>query len=319
MTSTASCPHVPVMLREVVDALAPRDGGIYVDGTFGRGGYATAILEAAQTHVIGIDRDPDAIEAGQALVARFSPRLELIHGTFGSMASFARACVDGIALDLGVSSPQLDCAERGFSFRDDGPLDMRMSLQGPSAADIVNTTEEKLLADIIFTFGQERYARRIARTIVQARKETPFTRTRQLAELVRRCVPRANDGLDPATRTFQALRIAVNDELDELTRGLCAAENLLKPGGKLAVVSFHSLEDACVKNFLRARSASAPRNSRHAPARHDEEKAPTFVLASRKPQTPSQNEIAANARACSARLRVAERNEAPPPAVESVR
>ena len=312
--------HIPVMLREVVEALAPKDRGIYVDGTFGRGGYARALLGAAQTHVVGIDRDPDAIAAGQAMVREFAPRLTLLHGAFGDMEALLKAqniaAVDGVALDLGVSSPQLDEAARGFSFQEDGPLDMRMSQNGPSAADLVNSAGERELADIIYNYGEERFSRRVAKRIVEAREKEPITRTRQLADIVRPAVPRSADGLHPATRTFQALRIAVNDELGELRRGLLAAEQLLKPQGRLAVVSFHSLEDRDVKNFLRVRCATAPRASRHAPA-NDEQglTPPTFRAVTRKALLPSAAESAANPRARSARLRVAERTPYPAPAL----
>lgn len=305
--------HIPVMLREVVEALAPQDGGTYVDGTFGRGGYSRAILESAQTNVIGIDRDPDAIKAGQEMIHTFGPRLRLLHGTFGDMRDLLQqeniTSVDGVTLDLGVSSPQLDEAERGFSFQEDGPLDMRMSREGRTAADIVCQATEKELADIIFHFGEERYARRVARRVVASRQEQKIERTAQLAALVRAVVPRSADGVDPATRTFQALRIAVNDELGELRCGLKAAEQILKPKGHLAVVSFHSLEDRCVKDFMRARSEQAPRASRHAPET-DRDVKPTFRLLTRKPQVPSATEIEANPRSRSARLRVAERTEA---------
>ncbi len=308
--TVSSQSHVPVMLREVVEALAPHDGGLYVDGTFGRGGYSRAILEAAQTNVIGIDRDPEAIKAGQETVRTYAPRLRLIEGAFGDMKNLlARenvSEVDGVALDLGVSSPQLDEAQRGFSFQEDGPLDMRMSGQGRAASDIVNSASEKELADIIYLFGEERYARRVARRLVWAREKQPITRTLELAEHVRAAVPRSKDGIDPATRTFQAFRIVVNDELGELQRGLQAAESLLKPGGRLAVVSFHSLEDRCVKDFLRRRSEGAPRASRHAPG-PGPAVAPLFRVLTRKPQTPSQAESDANPRARSARLRVAEK------------
>lgn len=308
--------HIPVMLREVVDALAPRDGGIYIDGTFGRGGYSRAILAAADTRVIGIDRDPAAIAAGQDLIKAYSPRLNLLHGAFGDMRAMATQAqigkVDGITLDLGVSSPQLDQAERGFSFQEDGPLDMRMSGEGQTAADIVNAASEAELANIIYTYGEERFSRRVARAIVEERKKAPIGRTLALAALIRTVVPRSKDGVDPATRSFQALRIAVNDELGELERGLRAAESLLKPQGRLAIVSFHSLEDRCVKEFLRARSDSAPRASRHAPA-NDSSVKPTFLLMTRKPQVPSATEIEANPRSRSARLRIAERTEAPIP------
>jgi 16S rRNA (cytosine1402-N4)-methyltransferase len=306
--------HIPVMLNEVVAALEPKDKGIYVDGTFGRGGYARALLTAAATQVFGIDRDPDAIAAGQAMVKEFAPRLTLIHGAFGDMERLLAgknvATVDGIAFDLGVSSPQLDEPERGFSFMDDGPLDMRMDRQGPTAADIVNESGERELADIIFKFGEERFARRVAKRIVEAREKARLTRTLQLAEIIRKAVPRSNDGIDPATRTFQALRIVVNDEMGELRRGLCAAERLLKPQGRLAVVSFHSLEDRFVKDFLRRRSAEAPRASRHAPANDDHAK-PSFIVLTRKPRTPADDETKANIRSRSARLRVGERTAHP--------
>jgi 16S rRNA (cytosine1402-N4)-methyltransferase len=314
MTS-AKARHNPVMLREVVEALAPKDGGVYIDGTFGRGGYSRALLKAAKTRVIGIDRDPAAIKEGEKLAAEFKPRFAILHGPFGAMdillVSEQVKQVDGIALDLGVSSPQLDDAARGFSFQADGPLDMRMSQSGPSAADLVNAMAERELADIIYLYGEERHSRRIAQRIVEARGATPILRTAQLAEIVRRATPRAKDGIDPATRTFQALRIHVNDELGELRRGLAAAEILLKPTGRLAVVSFHSLEDRIVKDFLRRRSAIASSPSRHLPA-NDDTPVPSFRLLSRKVLTPSDDETRANPRARSAKLRVAERTEAPP-------
>ncbi len=310
-------PHVPVMLAEVLTALAPKDGAIIVDGTFGRGGYSRAILESAQTVVYGIDRDAEAIAAGQALVASYAPRLHLLHGTFGDMTALLAAAnvseADGITLDLGVSSPQLDEAQRGFSFQADGPLDMRMGQEGQTAADIVNTAKEEALADIIFHYGEERFARRVARRIVEARSAGIISRTLQLADIVRGAVPRSGDGIDPATRTFQALRIAVNDELGELTRGLAAAEKLLRPGGRLAIVSFHSLEDRIVKTFLRERSSAAARPSRHAPANDSFRVKPTFSLMSNKPQVPSAPEVTTNPRARSARLRVAERTDASVP------
>lgn len=308
--------HISVMLSEVVAALAPKDGGLYIDGTFGRGGYSRAILDAAKTNVIGIDRDPEAIEAGQDMVRAYAPRLRLLHGPFGDMSALlareGAPQADGVALDLGLSSPQIDKAERGFSFQADGPLDMRMSREGRTAADIVNQASEKELADIVFHLGEERFARRIAKKIVEERRTEPFARTAQLARIVRTVVPRSKDGIDPATRTFQALRIAVNDELGELRRGLAAAEAALKPGGRLAVVSFHSLEDRCVKDFLRSRSDSAPRASRHAPETANSVK-PTFRLLCSKPQVPSAAEIEANPRSRSARLRIAERTDASTP------
>ncbi len=333
--------HTPVMLREVIEALSPRDGAIYLDGTFGAGGYAEAILAAADCRVWGIDRDPEAVARGQALAARHPERLNLIHGRFGAMDSLLGAqqvfAVDGIALDLGVSSMQLDQAERGFSFRSAGPLDMRMGRGDaagtdeddapPSAAEVVNELSEAELADIIHHYGEERRARQVARAIVAARRERPIEDTARLAEIVRAAVraaskgrakPRgkggagkggAGRGIDPATRTFQALRIHVNDELGELDRGLHAAERLLAPGGRLAVVSFHSLEDRAVKAFLRARAGAGPSGSRHRPeaaARHD----PTFLPLFRGACRPGRAECEGNPRARSARLRAAERTAA---------
>jgi len=312
MTTAA---HNPVMLQEVIAALAPARHGVYIDGTFGRGGYSRALLEQGAAQVYAIDRDPDAIKAGEGMVAEFKPRLSLLQGPFGAMdvllAGAQVHSVDGIALDLGVSSPQFDEAERGFSFQHDGPLDMRMSKSGPTAADIVNDTEESALADIIYRYGEERLSRRVAHKIVEARAGLRITRTRQLADIVRSAVPRSADGIHPATRTFQALRMYVNDELGELNRGLAAAERLLKPQGRLAVVSFHSLEDRTVKEFLRRRSGAAPAVSRHVPANDDAVLPPSFRLLSRKPQTPTPAEAGGNPRARSAKLRVAERTEAP--------
>ncbi len=308
--------HQPVMLREVLQVLAPRDGGIYVDGTFGAGGYSRALLEAADCTVWGVDRDPDAIAAGAALADRFPGRLNLLAARFGDMATLLQShgvdTTDGIALDIGVSSMQIDRAERGFSFRQDGPLDMRMDKQGPSAADVVNGLSEQALADIIHRFGEERRARQIARAIVAARRSAPITRTFQLADIVRRAQRGAGaEAIDPATRTFQALRIYVNDELGELDRGLGAAESLLRPGGRLAVVSFHSLEDRRVKNFLRQRGGLAPRQSRHLPA-VDDARAPSFRLLAESGAGPRADEVRANPRARSARLRAAERTAAAP-------
>jgi 16S rRNA (cytosine1402-N4)-methyltransferase len=307
-------PHVPVLLDEVLDALAPRDQGIYVDATFGAGGYARAILQAAACTVWGIDRDPDAVARGRALEKEFPGRLTVLHGRYGDMVDLLNAAgvsrVDGVALDLGVSSMQIDQAERGFSFRADGPLDMRMEREGPDAADLVNDLPEAELADIIYRYGEERSSRRIARAIVEARRVAPIARTGELADLVRRCVKKSGDGIDPATRTFQALRIAVNDELGEVDRGLEAAESLLAAGGRLAVVSFHSLEDRRVKEFLRERAGEAARPSRHLPAAALGP-APTFRLLARGAVKPSAAECAANPRARSARLRAAERTRAP--------
>jgi len=323
MTATAHNPdHVPVLLAEVVDALAPRDGGRYVDGTFGVGGYTRAILAAADCTVFAIDRDPDAIDRARALSDEVGARLVPLHGRFGEMERLVRdaGCqtVDGVTLDLGVSSPQLDQAERGFSFRQDGPLDMRMERAGESAADVVNATPEKQLADLIYAYGEERHSRRIARAIVAARAEKRIERTAELAQIVRKAVPhKPSKGgakeIDPATRTFQALRIHVNRELEELDHGLEAAERMLSPGGRLAVVSFHSLEDRRVKTFLRTRSGRDAGPSRHDPAAiFGAAKAmPSFKLLTGRPIGPSAEEEARNPRARSSRLRVAERTDAP--------
>ena len=299
--------HVPVMVNEVLEALAPRDGARIVYGTFGRGGYSRAILAAAGTRVLGIDRDPQAVAEGRRLEAE-NDRFTMAEGRFGEMERLCEGFrpVEGIALDLGVSSPQLDQAERGFSFREDGPLDMRMGQDGPSAADVVNETAEAELADIIFRLGEERRARAVARAIVERRAEKPIARTLELADIVRAVVRKANDRLDPATRTFQALRLYVNDELGELDRGLAAAERLLAPGGRLAVVSFHSLEDTLVKRFLAERAEGRPQGSRHLPVavRGDQ---PTFRLLFKGALKPGAEEIRLNPRAASARLRAAER------------
>jgi 16S rRNA (cytosine1402-N4)-methyltransferase len=306
-----AAPHVPVLKQEVVEALRPRDGGRYVDGTFGAGGYSSAMLDRADCEVIAIDRDPDAIAAGRSLAERYAPRLRLIEGRFGDMVDLLSARgvgeVDGVALDLGVSSMQFDQAERGFSFRASGPLDMRMERAGRSAADLVNEADEAELADIVWRHGEERKSRRVAQAIVEARKHKRIETTGELADIVRRAVgPQGRDESDPATRTFQALRIAVNDELDELERGLSAAEQVLGPGGRLAVVSFHSLEDRTVKEFVRSRAGRVPAPSRHAPPRAEQRRA-TLKDLTRKPIVPSPAEIAANPRARSARLRVAEK------------
>jgi 16S rRNA (cytosine1402-N4)-methyltransferase len=310
------------MLREVLEVLAPRDGGIYVDGTFGAGGYSRAILDAADCSVWGIDRDPEAIAGGAEMVRHYGERLRLVAGRFGDLDNIMRArgiaAADGITLDVGVSSMQLDTAERGFSFRLDGPLDMRMERAGRSAADIVNGGSEAELTDIIKNFGEERHARRIARAIVAARKTAPIARTQELAEIVRRAVRRPGKGrhaesIDPATRTFQALRIVVNDELGELGRALIAAEATLADGGRMAVVTFHSLEDRLVKTFLRDRSGLAPRQSRHAPERHGTTpREPSFRLLPQNGARPGEDELRDNARARSARLRAGERTAAAP-------
>jgi 16S rRNA (cytosine1402-N4)-methyltransferase len=306
--------HVPVLLDRVVEWLAVRDGGLYVDGTFGAGGYARAILRTAGARVIGIDRDQTAIARGADLVSQAQGRLELVEERFGELQSVvAESSADGIVFDLGVSSMQLDRAERGFSFRLDGPLDMRMGHDGPTAADIVARAPEPDLAAIIATLGEERQARAVARAIVKARSEQAVDTTRALANIVARVVHMRDSAIHPATRTFQALRIFVNEELAELAHGLAAAEHALKPGGRLVVVSFHSLEDRIVKNFLSARGR-APATSRHQP--EVAAAPPSFRLLTRKPEIPGDAEIAANPRARSAKLRAAERTEAPAMPVE---
>ncbi len=308
--------HFPVMRDEVVAAIAAKDGEIIVDATFGAGGYSLAFLESANCTVIAIDRDPDAIAAGTELVEAMSGRLQLIEGCFGDMVALLANAgitrVDGIAMDLGVSSMQLDQAERGFSFMHDGPLDMRMGQAGEDAADLVNNLAEAELADIIYQYGEERRSRAIARAIVAAREAGQILKTGQLADVVSGVLGRQRDTkMHPATRTFQALRVYVNRELDELDNGLRAAEQLLTPGGRLAVVSFHSLEDRRVKQFLIDRSGAAPRGSRHLPPDEADTPAPTFELIRRGVTKPSAAEIKANARSRSARLRVAIRTDAP--------
>jgi 16S rRNA (cytosine1402-N4)-methyltransferase len=310
-----AAPHIPVLLDAVIRALAPKAGGRYVDGTFGAGGYSQAILDSADCRVWGIDRDPDALSLGRPLLDRFAGRLTLIEGNFGAMDRLLRErgvqSVDGVALDVGVSSMQIDRAERGFSFREDGRLDMRMSQSGETAADLVNSLSESALADLIFAYGEERFSRRIAAAIIRAR---PVARPAELARIVRGAIPNTSrgpdNGIDPATRTFQALRIAVNDEIGALTRGLGAAERLLAPGGRLAVVTFHSLEDRPVKLFLRRRSGASPAGSRHLPE-SGEARPPSFRLLTGKPLSPTDAEIAVNPRARSAKLRAAERTAAP--------
>ena len=297
--------HLPVMLAEVLESLSPRDGGHYIDGTFGGGGYAKAILEAADCRVLGIDRDPDAIARGRELAKQFGGRLTIVQGEFSQMDELFTGKSDGVVLDLGVSSFQFDEADRGFSFREDGPLDMRMSKSGVSAADFVNTAEESVLADVIHHLGEERFARRVARAIVAAR---PLSRTAELADVVAKALGPAalRHPIHPATRTFQALRIHVNDELGELERGLEAAERVLNAGGRLVVVAFHSLEDRIVKRFFSERGKPQPAGSRHTPtaaAKH----AQTFRLITSKPRMPTDAEIAQNPRARSARLRAAEK------------
>ncbi len=306
--------HISVLVDEVVQGLAPKSGGAYVDGTFGAGGYSAAILQAAKCTVWGIDRDPLAQSYAGALSAEYPGQITVLSGCYGDMEALLAEVgvdrIDGVALDIGVSSMQIDDPGRGFSFRGDGPLDMRMGSSEQTAADVVNQFAEEELANIIYQFGEERASRRIAHAIVELRKTTAITRTGQLASLVRSVVAKSKDGIDPATRTFQALRIFVNDELGELDRGLCAAERLLAPGGRLAVVSFHSLEDRRVKMFLRDRCGDAPRPSRHLPDA-GEVRVPTFKVTKKSGFKASSKEVAMNPRARSARLRVAERTSAP--------
>ncbi len=299
--------HVPVMLPQVLEALSPRAGATYLDGTFGGGGYSAAILDAAPCTLFAIDRDPAAIARGAALAARHPGRLHLIEGRFGAMlellGAHGVAALDGVVLDIGVSSFQIDDPARGFSFRNDGPLDMRMGVDGPTAADLVNTLGEAELADTLFQLGEERLSRRIARAIVAARAEAPITTTQQLADIIRAVVPREKSGIDPATRSFQALRIRVNDELGEIERALAAAASLLAPGGRLVVVSFHSLEDRLVKRFMLAAAGQTPAPSRHDPRGLEHRAAPAYRLLHRSARRPADAEIAANPRARSARLR----------------
>jgi 16S rRNA (cytosine1402-N4)-methyltransferase len=303
--------HRPVMLAEALDTLAPRDGGLYLDGTFGGGGYAAAILERARCTLWAIDRDPDAIARGAALAARYPGRLHLLHGRFGDTLALLEAAdvarLDGVVLDLGVSSFQIDDPARGFSFRADGPLDMRMGRDGPTAADLVNTLPEADLADTLHELGEERAARRIARAIVAARHIAPITTTSALAAIVRRVVRPDRSGIDPATRSFQALRIRVNDELGEISRALGQAATLLAPGGRLVVVSFHSLEDRLVKRFMAEAAGRAPAPSRHDPAAMRATAAAGFELLTPKALRPTAAETNANPRARSARLRAMQR------------
>jgi 16S rRNA (cytosine1402-N4)-methyltransferase len=307
--------HIPVLLQEAVAALGVHEGGVYIDGTFGAGGYSRAIL-AQGGKVLAIDRDPDAIRAGQPLVAEAGGRLALIEGRFGALGSLAAANgygdIAGVVLDIGVSSMQVDEAARGFSFRADAPLDMRMEGKGRSAADILAEEDEASIADILYYFGEERASRRIARAIVADRKTAPFVSTRRLAGLIERIAPaRPGETIHPATRSFQALRIAVNDELGELARGLIAAEAILAEGGRLVVVSFHSLEDRIVKQFFARRSGRGEAAGRRLPGEKPAP-APTFAVVSRQPIGAGKAEIENNPRARSAKLRYGERTAAPP-------
>jgi 16S rRNA (cytosine1402-N4)-methyltransferase len=310
--SPAGPRHIPVLSREAVEMLKPRAGGTYVDATFGAGGYSRAILGVGGTRVIGVDRDGTAVAGGFELVERSEGRLTLVEDRFSNLAEICAdegvAAVDGVVMDVGVSSMQLDEAGRGFSFRLDGPLDMRMGQAGPTAADVVAKASEAELADIVYLFGEERRARAVARAIVAARKEAPIVTTRALADIVARVVRAKPGDIHPATRTFQGLRIFVNEELQELQTALEAAERALRPGGRLAVVSFHSLEDRIVKNFFSERSKTGG-GSRHLP--EVKQVPPSFRLLTRKPVTPSEEEMTANPRARSAKLRAAERSDAP--------
>ncbi len=303
--------HIPVMLPDVARLMAPHAGGVYLDGTFGGGGYTAALLEAAPCTVWAIDRDPEAIARGATLAARYSGRLHLIQGQFGDMLTLLAengvTALDGVMLDLGVSSFQLDDPTRGFSFRADGPLDMRMSRSGRTAADLVNTLAERELADLLFELGEERASRRIARAIVAARAEAPITTTGRLAAIIRGVLPPDRSGIDSATRSFQALRIGVNDELGEVARALAQASELLSPGGRLVVVSFHSLEDRIVKRFMTEAAGRAPAPSRHDPRGLAGRPAPRFRLLTARPLRPTAAETTANPRARSARLRAMER------------
>jgi 16S rRNA (cytosine1402-N4)-methyltransferase len=307
-----AAPHVPVLLDEVMAGLAPVPGETHVDGTFGAGGYTRALLRAG-VKVIAFDRDPDAIAEGRALEAENDGALTLVPDRFSRIVQALAECgidqVDGVTLDVGVSSMQIDRAERGFSFQSDGPLDMRMEQTGMTAAEFVNEADESEIADVLYELGDEPKSRRVARAIVAAR---PITRTGELADVVRRALGyRAHEKKDPATRSFQAIRIHLNAELDELEQGLVAAERALRPGGRLAIVSFHSLEDRIVKRFLRERSGATPAGSRHAPDVRHRGPAPSFEAVA-KPVRAGEAEIARNPRSRSATLRVARRTAASP-------
>jgi 16S rRNA (cytosine1402-N4)-methyltransferase len=306
-------PHIPVLAGQMLAQLDPKDDGVYIDATFGAGGHARAILDAAATRVIGLDRDQRTVALGADLVARAAGRLTLVEARFSLLDAVAHElgheAVDGVVLDLGVSSMQLDQAERGFSFRREGPLDMRMGGSGPSAADVVARASEHDLATIIATLGEERHARAIARAITAARRSAPIQTTTALSAIVTRALPAGPRQIDPATRTFQALRMFVNEELQELEQALPAAERVLKPGGRLVAIAFHSLEDRIIKTFLAERSRSLPVGSRHWPQRPPPP--PSFRLLTRRPIVPDQSEIASNPRARSAKLRCGERTSAP--------
>jgi len=319
--SAEAQPHVPVLIGPIIEKVAPVSG-TWLDGTFGAGGYARALLDAGASRVIGVDRDPEALERAAGWAEAYGARLVLKAGRFSDMQDIAQSAkapeLDGVVLDIGVSSMQIDQAERGFSFLKDGPLDMRMEQSGPSAADIVNSASERELADILFQYGEERQSRRIARNIIAARANAQILTTAALVDIIEASLPRVKPGqAHPATRSFQALRIAVNDELGELVRGLAAAEAVLRPGGFLAVVTFHSLEDRIVKRFLQHRTGSMPRANRYAP---DTEAAEAqFENVTRKAITADADELAANPRARSAKLRIARRLTAPAGAADAGR
>lgn len=303
--SSAAEPHIPVLLDPLIEAVSPVSG-VWIDGTFGAGGYTRRLLEAGADKVIGLDRDPMVFDMAKPWASSYGNRLDMVETVFSKMDTVSDP-VDGVVLDLGVSSMQLDMAERGFSFMRDGPLDMRMGQSGQTAAELINTADEGHIADILHHYGEERAARRIARAIVAKR---PFHTTSALAEAISACLPRPKPGQShPATRSFQAIRIAVNDEFGELIRGLLAAERALKPGGQLAVVTFHSLEDRVVKRFLQARSDEGGGGSRHAAP--IAARTPEFVLTPKRAISPSETELDRNPRARSARLRVARRTDAP--------
>jgi 16S rRNA (cytosine1402-N4)-methyltransferase len=304
----ATAPHTPVLLRTLLAAIAPVNG-TWLDGTFGAGGYTRGLLEAGAARVVAVDRDPLAFELAADWAGDFEGRIVMQEGVFSRMDEYATG-LDGVVLDLGVSSMQIDRAERGFSFMKDGPLDMRMSQSGPSAADLVNEADAETLADILFHYGEERASRRIAAAILRTRAEAPVTTTLRLASIIEGCLPRSKPGQShPATRSFQALRIAVNDEYGELYQGLMSAERALRPGGKLAVVTFHSIEDRMVKRFLQARAGTGGRANRYAPEVAAE--APQFTKKTRKAIGADAEELAENPRARSAKLRVAIRTDAP--------
>ncbi|MDO8884990.1 MAG: 16S rRNA (cytosine(1402)-N(4))-methyltransferase RsmH [Pseudotabrizicola sp.] len=301
-------PHIPVLLRPILDLCAPI-GGLWLDGTFGAGGYARALLDAGAS-VIGVDRDPQALDMAQSWRGDYGDRLTLVAGTFSNLDQYSDTPLDGVVLDLGVSSMQLDQAARGFSFMKDGPLDMRMSQEGPSAADLVNTADETRIADILYHYGEERASRRIAKSIVEHRTRAPIETTLQLAEIVARCLPRPKPGQShPATRSFQAIRIAVNTEFTELAEGLMAAERALKPGGLLAVVSFHSLEDRIVKRFFQLASGTEANANRYAP--QTALNTARFEIVTKRAVGPDDRELDENPRARSAKLRIGRRTTAP--------